>query len=672
MKTYILIGIFILSTTFLMAQKAPMKFGKIDIENLKMTHYKKDSSMSALILADYGKANLVYDQLKGWQILFEHHRRIKIISKEGYSWADVNIYLYHKFERQEKVTQLKGNTYNLEKGRIVINKLGKKSIFEEKFNSNQDVKKFTMPNVREGSIIEYSYTTTSDFLFNFQGWNFQHSIPVLWSEYRSSIPEYFKYQKSFTGYFLTFNVNTTDNRERTIRTSSKERTGDYNVKTSVSYNETKLGETNNRWVIENVPAFVAEPYLTTANNYIFKLIYELSSTNFPSSGFKQYRGTWDKMNKEFLKHELFGEKVSGSNFLGKEVDLVVANISDDKIKIAKIYSFVKGQVAWDGRYRKYVDINLKKPFDNKKGSSAEVNLILTSMLQKAGIDASPVLISTRKNGVIRKEVPNSSNFNSVICKVNIDEGYILLDATDQYLPLELLPENCLNGEGWVVSGTNSGWIDIATKKKSTKQTSGILTVSNDGVISGDIAFKHSGYKARKPRKNYLENGNDKYIDDIISESSWEIDELNLENGNDLSKSFVEKYKIEQMGALDVIGEKIYLYPIVSGSWNENPFKLEQREYPVDFAFPFGEKYYVSFMIPDQYEVEEIPQTMAIALPNNGGKYVFKISVAGNKITVLNTLNIKKTVYNKLEYPSVKEFFAQMVAKQKEQIILKKI
>jgi hypothetical protein len=187
-----------------------------------------------------------------------------------------------------------------------------------------------------------------------------------------------------------------------------------------------------------------------------------------------------------------------------------------------------------------------------------------------------------------------------------------------------------------------------------------------------LAFKYSGYKARSPRKNYLENGEEKYIEDIMSESSWELEDLSLENADDLSKSLIEKYTIEEMEASDVLGNKIYLNPIVSGAWDENPFKLEEREYPVDFSSKFGEKYYVTFTIPDGYEVEEVPLSKVVALPNKGGKYVFNVSIAGNKITVLNTLDLKKALFSQLEYTYVKEFFAQMVAKQKEQIVLKKM
>ena len=44
----------LLCSFILQAQKPPIKFGDVPIDQLKMTTYDKDSSASAVILADYG------------------------------------------------------------------------------------------------------------------------------------------------------------------------------------------------------------------------------------------------------------------------------------------------------------------------------------------------------------------------------------------------------------------------------------------------------------------------------------------------------------------------------------------------------------------------------------------------------------------------------------------
>ena len=51
--------------------------------------------------------------------------------------------------------------------------LDKNDIFSEQEDKNHVLKKFTLPAVQEGSIIEYTYTITSPYTFNMPSWQFQ-------------------------------------------------------------------------------------------------------------------------------------------------------------------------------------------------------------------------------------------------------------------------------------------------------------------------------------------------------------------------------------------------------------------------------------------------------------------------------------------------------------------
>lgn len=94
------------------AQKAPIKFGDIPMEDMKMNSYEKDSSASAVILVDYGQSTIVYRQNVGFTLDFERITRIKILNKEGLKWGDFTIPLYKSGSTDEKLTSLKAVTYN--------------------------------------------------------------------------------------------------------------------------------------------------------------------------------------------------------------------------------------------------------------------------------------------------------------------------------------------------------------------------------------------------------------------------------------------------------------------------------------------------------------------------------------------------------------------------------
>lgn len=656
------------------AQKAPMKFGVISKDDLQMTHYSLDSSASAVILCEFGEAKIKYAHRQGWKLITDVHRRIKIFNKDGYEWADGEVYLWHQYGNKEKLNFLKGYTYNLEGNKVVKSKLEKSAIFEEKYDNNRDVKKFTMPDVKEGSIIEYSYTIVSDFLSNFNDWEFQSTIPVAWSEYRTKIPEIYIYKVVPQGY-LPFHVATT---EMVTQTETVAEAGTSNLngsRTESGVDNYRYQEENKVWVVKDAPKFEFEDYMTSYKNYISKVSYELAYTKQRNSPPKDVMGTWEKFNERFLLAEYFGEHLNKAWRISNPTnDLNLDGLSEEE-KISRVYEFVKSKVAWNGqnrcRLKITADYSLNDPFNNGKGNSAEINLILTTLLRKAGINADPVLISTRKHGIIRKEFPMTDQFNYVICKAYIGDEYVLLDATDRLLPINTLPERCLNGQGWVVSREQPGWINVSSGAKKSTRISGAVTLNDDGTIAGNLKYDYAGYNARTPRSNYFKSGEETYIDEKINNSLWEINELALENAEDLSQSFIEKYDFEMDSDGSGSASTIYISPMLDGKQESNPFKLEDRKYPVDFGAPIESLYYVTIDLPEGYSMDQSPTPLALALPSKSGSYKFQITQQGNKLTVYSKLSINKVQFSSVEYAYLKEFFSQIIQKQQEQIVLKR-
>ncbi len=224
---------------FTFAQKPLAKFGDIPMEDMKMTVYLRDSSAEAVVLVDYGESIISYVQGKGFQITFERLRRVKILTKEGLKWADFSIPLYHDSDQEEKVTSLKVMTYNLEGNKIVETKAKSESFINEKYDANLNFMKVTWPKVKEGAILEITYRVTSDFLFNFQDWEFQETIPTRMSEYRARIPEYFNYEKYMQGYVpLAVNENETQQGSFTINSTERSERSGFSA-TSTSFNQDK-------------------------------------------------------------------------------------------------------------------------------------------------------------------------------------------------------------------------------------------------------------------------------------------------------------------------------------------------------------------------------------------------------------------------------------------------
>ncbi len=667
------ISVLFIYSLLLQAQKPPIKFGEVPLEQLKMTTYEKDSSAAAVVLADYGESIIAYTQGIGFTLKFERVTRIKILSKDGLDQANFSIPLYHNGSNVEKLSGLKAVTYNLENGKVVESKLKSDAVFKEKYDANIDLTKITLPNVKEGSVIEITYRILSDFItVNFQDWEFQKDIPVVWSEYRATVPEYFNYDKYMQGY-IVLSANEHSRKPNSITINSSERTGDPRgaVNTSFSSDRVDFQEDHFRWVAVDVPAFKSEPFITTPRDYISKINFELSFTQFPNQPVKTYLGNWDNVNTTYADSPDFGGQVTGNGFLKKNVEAITSGLISPEEKMDAICNYVKQTVEWDELNRKYVSTTLKKVLDEKKGNSADINLLLASMLNKAELNVFPVLLSTREHGFIREATPAESQFNYVVCLVRIGEKNILLDATDKLLPTGTIPERCLNGNGLVVSKEGFQWIKLQSPGKSRRAVNADLVLDDSGELKGKLTLDRTGYYAQGARQNYFSKGEADYVKDFLGSRSWGLNKSEFLNATEVKQAFKETHILSIADHTTTAGQMIYINPFIMEQQITNPFKLEQREYPVDYGSPFENIYLVKVQLPDGYTVEEAPKSKIMSLPGSAAKYLYNVVQTGNSISISSNLTINQSLFTQDEYPNLREFYNQMVAKQAEQIVLKK-
>lgn len=660
MRTLLFLSAFICAVSAF-AQKPPIKFGDVTKEELLMTTYDKDTSASAVILADYGFSSIVYRESLGFSLDFERTTRIKILTKDGLKWGDFIIPLYVSGSDDEKIGTLKAATYNLQDGKIVESKVKNDGIFKEKVDENTIHMKVTCPNVKEGSVVEITYRMNSPFLFNFQDWYFQSTIPIVMSEYRANIPEYFNYDKYLQGY-VSLAVATESREPTKIRSA-------YN--TQAGAGEVDLMETRARWVARDVPAFKPEPYMTAVHDFISKLNFELASIKFPNQPIKTFLGDWKDINKTMWESDAFGRQVTSNGFLKNTVEQLIANVSSPEEKIIAITNYVKANVAWDGMQRRSISDPLRKVLDNKKGSSAEINLLLASMLEKANIKVSPVLLSTRDHGLLREATPALGQFNYVICLAEYGDKSILLDATEKLLPIGMLPERCLNGKGFVVGKEGFKWVPLNAPMKTRSTTSAELTLTESDNLKGKLKVDCNGYAALRHRKRYFTDGEIEFLKQFVGSRAWEIQNTSISNAEKIHENFVQEHEVIVNENTMVAGDMVYIDPFITSSQKQNPFKSEVRQYPVDFGSPMEETFHLKLELPANYTVDELPQSKVIALPENAGRYMYNVAQNGNVITVTSMFQINKSLFTQLEYPYLREFYNQIVAKQAEQIVLKK-
>lgn len=645
------------------AQK--LDLNKVTKAELLEKQHKTDTAAPAAFIFKKARTEFKFTENNGFSPTTIFQVKIKIYKKEGMKWATFKIPYYVDSETMddEYVDIISGYTYNLEEDKIVKTKVTGEGKFREKMNENWVVKTVTFPNVKEGSVIELEYKIKSPYISTLPEFQYQYEIPVNAAHYRTLVPETYIYNAFRKGYV---EVESTQKLESTTQLFDKK--ASY---TSVGANIT-FKQIVTDYTVNNIPALKEEDYVNNMKNYYATLEHELKLIRYPEQPVKQMATTWEAVAQSFFDKEEFKTALSKSDYFINDAKLVINSGAAPEENIRKVFNFVKNRMNWNGKYGPYPKTPMNVAYSSKTGSVAEINLLLVSMLRMAGVEANPVLVSTRDNGLAL--FPTRTQFNYVIASVNMGDRVLLLDATSKYADVNILPIRDLNSPGRLITNYgNSEDIDLMPKSNSKDIINIMATLNGQGEVSGKIREQYFDYNAIVFRDKYNRLTNESYIDILEKKSTGlTITDYSLQNDTaDMTLPVVENYSFTSTNSVEGIGDKMYLSPFLFLATTENPFKQDKREYPIDFVFPNQEKFNISLTIPDGYAVETLPQPKSLSLPDNLGNFKYVISNNGNQIQVLFTFDINQAIIAADYYDAIKNFFKEMVNKQTEKIVLKK-
>ena len=285
-----------------------------------------------------------------------------------------------------------------------------------------------------------------------------------------------------------------------------------------------------------------------------------------------------------------------------------------------------------------------------------------------------VVLSTRENGFVNKLYPVMSNFDYVIAKVNIGEDSYLLDASDPLLPFGMLPLRCLNDQGRAISMKNASyWVDLKASQKRSSIYTLKLDLNPDGKITGTLTTFSRGYEALAKRKQMKEfNSLEEFVENLDEKMpSIQIADYKISHLDSLEASLTEVYNIEIDAYDNLEKDMIYLNPFIMDRMDENPFKLEERNYPVDMGAPLDTRITMTLTFPEEFEIVSRPDDKRLALPNKGGRFLSSVVVDGNQLVYAQATELEKSIYAPEEYHYLKELFNHIIQLQKTDIVFKK-
>lgn len=633
-----------------------IKFGQVSTEELEMSSYTPDPEAPAVVLHEERYTHYEFSNI-GLFVENEYMVRIKIFSNDGFEYANGKIdrYVGRNASDREVLSGLTGYTHHLENGKAVRTKLSKEHIFEEKISERMTRTKFALPKVSPGSVVEYKYAVRSPYYTYLNDCVFQREIPVRYSIYTLSIPEYFQFNKQVRG---GHHISFTD--------SKKNETALIGLNNLTYTSEVLVFET------KELPALKDEKYVWCTNDFKTKVEFELRGITIPGSVYKSFTNTWENVDKQMIESSQFGKQFNHKLFKD-ELKSLLADQTDETAKLRTIYHFVRSKIQPNDTRTIWAE-SPKNALKKGSGSSAEINAVLLSALNEAGFDAYPVVLSLRGRGRIPVTHPTIDNLNYFIACVDIDGKPVYMDAASKYGDLNVLPTDCLVDFARNIGGGKpSGWIDLSRINQSTGQVFVQAAFNEEGILEGSYkeacnnqlayAFRQQ-YAARKDRQEH--------IDKLQTASNIQLSDLEIEDLDNTDKRLTMAYRFTR-NELRAQDDFFYFNPLIFATMNSNPFQAEHRSLPIEFSFPYRNQVIVQIKLPAGYQVDELPKPTKIVLGEKDASFQYNIQYeqAAHQLSINMAYQLSRIVYRADEYEMLRNFYTHIATQNNSLVTLKK-
>ncbi|MDW3195716.1 MAG: DUF3857 domain-containing protein [Cytophagales bacterium] len=600
----------------------------------------QDSSedVSAVYLVNDGHTEVRYDRsINTWVASTERIYRVKILKTDALGLGNVKIRLYQsgKMADQRETVEIRGSStynFNVNSGRIEKSALSKKNIYKTELDENAREVSFSLPNVQVGSVIEVAYVKHSPFIHRLDDWHFQKDFPVKRSRFAVTIPAFYVYVFQKQGYF-------------DAKASKMELDREMKTFGRYTYQDLKAF-----WLMEDLPAFRKEPFMTTREDYISKLVFQLQTLRTPEYE-KNFLKTWQDVTTDLQNSHRFKLFYTGKKDFKEAFTLSTA---EDPLERAQaIYSDFKKTFVWNKYYGVYPDVGYKKMMEGRTGNASSMGLTLFQVLRQAGLDAQPVLFSPRFNGVISYNYPFSDKLIATVVRLKIDGKTYLLDPL-QNMPFGYLSSNFLNGRGLVL-GNQVEWQDLTKAAKDQKTSQVNLTIAGDSILA-DMILAMEDYG--------MVSANDELED--LFKPDWELQDLKMAEDELTSRKVTASIAKE-------VEDGLILIPLTFDEliFDENPIKAEERSYPVDFFYRKRYSYQLNIELSDEYTFESLPESKLIRLPNRLLDVSFNVTQRGNTANITFLFWTRTNSFDVRYYPKLREAYALIEELDNTVILVKK-
>ncbi|WP_410879776.1 DUF3857 domain-containing protein [Myroides sp. DW712] len=658
MKKCIVLFLLLVSSAVVQGQSF---LGKVTLEELTQEKDSLYPEADTSILNEEGLVYFEYFPEIGFKMNQVVSRKIKVYTKDGISSIDLSVPYYIGNGVTELVKINDVITYNEKNGKIERSKIKSNAIFDDKKNENWKIKKVIIPDVKEGSIIEYTYTVVSDYFNIIPAWNFQRSIPIHKSTYEVRIPEFLVYTTRVKGGIKINKINN-------VETKAIRLTNTY------PYKEVRMKESVHKYTVTDVLPLREEPYLDNIDNYRASIQFDLSMINYPNQRPRVIALSESDLIKSIYEGNGFKDQLKQTKYFEKVINLQDYEGLTEEEKTQKVLALVKNSVSWNEKFGYLTRDGVKKAFEQKTGNVAEINLMLTSMLRYVGLKSNPILVSTVNNGIDLSF--QKTTFNTVLSSVEINQATLLLDATEKYTDINIVPPHNLNWEGILIKDNGQFFkVNMIPNFHSVSSESFVFNLSEDETSeagSGQAMFTYKDYIAYFARTKRQGQSEEQISNELEKTyKNMDVKGIRIYGQDDLSRAYSMRFSFDKANAVSRIGNEIYFNPMQFFGLDANPFQAEERVMPISFRLPYVDVYKLTLTIPPSYTIEYLPENMDLFDQATGLKAFYSVEEVEGKIVCSFECSKSLVHVEASDYKKVKQFYDKILEKIEEQVILKK-
>lgn len=656
---YLLVSVFGAGVCAQTKSMKEMKYGKVNKKDFS-SYTPSDTAVAAVFLKKKGITYYNLGMRGNITVESEYEFRLQVLRPEGTEYANVSIPFFRD-QRPGYVTEriygIDAVAYNLVDGKVEETDLERKYIVEEKVSDNVYVMKFSIPNVKPGSIIEYKYKFSSNNPFSLDAWKIQEDIPVLRVQYDLHVPEIFKFNISSKGGRYIERKHSKGNSQMTViglGGITRDILTDCYTFTS-----------------ENVPPLKEEPMVWCKENYRCMVDFEIRAIDIPLDVPAYFRTTWADVCEELKLIDNFGRHFGMRNPLREEQEKLHLDPSlPVAAKAMALRMMLMSYVQWDGKYSLFSDISARQCLEQKHGNNAMLNFIYLSMLKDAGIKATPVLIRQKTMGDLMGIRPSLENLSTFVVGIYDEKNKLMYtDCSIPWCSLNLLPPQLMANLGicFATEAEGTSYTSLADVGRHYQNILVQSEISPDGHLKGSFhatyygcsAFEHLAWKEQqKDSLNYVQALDRKY--------EIKVDTFKSELKDGSYTDFMDYEK--QLTTGDGV---IYFNPFVVDKDIENPFLAEQRTMPIEFPYKYVKKFYGVYKLPEGYEPESLPQPIRLKVEKGGAAISCIVQQKEGSLMAMLDLKVDKTVFPANRNVELRQLWEQLINMSKLQIVLKK-